>query len=501
MNYNASELLLRNSGKGLEDKPALLFENTEIYYSQLIDEAKRIANIFRNRSIPEGSYIMVLMYDKPSFLTSFFAGLMTGCKMVLTNPNLSAEDYEYFLKDTQAKALIVDFPLYFKIKKIRQNCPELEHVFVLGSKAGENIDGVYNFETEIQKSSTDLSIADTREEDIAFVLYTSGTTGHPKGVVHQHKDLLYAYESYGKNVLQIKRNDIIFSLSKLFFSFGLGNAMVFPFSVGATSLLSPTWATATQVVELIEKYKPTILTALPSLYLSLLSVPNLKERNLSSLRLCISSGEKLSEYLRKKWKETCEQEIIDVLGSTEMFNSYLSRGEIVPGFEVKLINSENQEVRPGESGVMMVRGITSAPYYLNKPEKTAFTMREGWIYTGDIFHQDINGSYHFDGRSDDLLKVGGQWVYPLEIEHVLIQHPAIKECLVIGENDEAGLTQLKALIVLEENQSSIEKQNLFSDFKKFLMSKVAPYKHPKEYRIVEALPKTSTGKIKRVNKK
>lgn len=493
-NYNASEVLFSNLE---EDRIAITCEGKDVNYKELKVQSNQAGNLFKNLNIPPRSVIVMLLESRPIFPITFFGGVKAGYIMAIVAPHLKPEEYQFLFNENHAKAIVVDAKLYFKIKTIE--CPELKHVIVYGA----DIDKTHNFEKLMSESSPELSTAPTTESDPAFIIYTSGTTGHPKGVVHLHRSIPYSIENFGKHVLEIRTDDIMLCLSKLFFAFGFNNSLSIPFSVGARTLLIPEWFTADMAFDLIEKYRPTIFCAVSSFYRSLLTSLHAKTRDLSSIRLFISSGEKLPLAIFKEWYESYGIEIVECLGSTEMLTAYVSNfsgevhpgssGRTVPGYEIKLVDQEEREVKRGESGIMMVRGGSSAAFYLNHPEKTKATMRGNWIFSNDKFHQDEEGYFYYEGRSDDMFKVSGQWVSPIEVEHVLLDHPAVKECLVRGMRDQSDLIKLEALVVLHQNFLSIDKAEL----QNFLKAKLAPYKCPQEIRFVDELPKTATGKLKR----
>ena len=296
---------------------------------------------------------------------------------------------------------------------------------------------------------TELDEVDTHPDEMAFWMYSSGSTGRPKGVVHLHHDARYTYESYGRRVLGIRESDVVFSPPKIFFAYGFGNAITFPFSVGATVVLHPGRPDADAVYDVIERHRPTILFGLPTLYNALIVHPGAERRDLSSLRLCISAAETLSQEMFAEWERRHGLRIVEGLGSTEVLHIYISNrlerqkpgasGARVPGYEIKLCDPEGHTVPVGEPGIMWVRGDSNAPFYWNRPDKTRETMREGWIYTGDRFREDADGYYWFEGRADDLVKVSGQWVHPLEVERALAEHPNVRECAVLAVEDENRL--------------------------------------------------------------
>lgn len=500
--FNASELLFHNIDVGRGANIAIYHNDKAITYAQLAENANRAGSLFQSLNIPQKSLIIILMNDKPEYAAAFFGGLKAGYVMVPLNTTFQSEDYKQILNNNQAQAIVVDSILYSKISGIKDQCPNLKHVIVVGPE----IDSTLNYDKLLLKSSSKLTPVQTLSDDMAIVMYSSGSTGTPKGTVHLHKDMQYIAQTTGKHVYNIQPNDIIFSISKLYFAFGLGNSFTFPFSVGASAILLSGWGTPENVFDHIEKYKPTIFCSVPSFYLTLLHTPNAKNRDLHSLRLCISSSEKMPSTVYEEWYKTFGLEIIEGIGSTEMLHIFIANrpgkvnirsiGQIIPGYDAKIVNEEGKEVGPNEIGVMMVKGGSSAPYYLNNPEKSKETMRGEWIYTNDQFHKDDEGYFYYDGRADDMYKIAGQWVSPIEVEHILLTIPAIKDCVVTVTKDNLDNIKSKALLILNSSES-IAKDQVLKEIKQHLKSRLPPYKHPQEYEFVENFPMTSTGKKKR----
>jgi benzoate-CoA ligase family protein len=358
----------------------------------------------------------------------------------------------------------------------------------------------------IEPQSDDLPEAATHRDEMAFWMYSSGSTGRPKGVVHLHHDAPHTHAAYAERVLGIRESDVVFSPPKIFFAYGFGNSLTFPFSVGASTVLLPGRPDPESVFDTIEKHRPTLFFGLPTLYNALLSHPGSRKRKLSSLRLCLSAAETLSGDLFAEWQQRYGLAIVEGLGSTELLHIYLSNrvdlqkpgasGARVPGYELKLTDPEGSAVAPGESGVLWVRGDSQAPLYWNRPDKTAETMRDGWIYTGDRFGVDEDGFYFFQGRVDDLIKVSGQWIYPLEVERCLAEHPAVKECAVLGMEEENRLMTLVAFVALKEPISTQDDVTTRS-LQDYVKAKLTPYKYPRRVRYLDSLPKTGTDKIDR----
>lgn len=499
--YNASEVLFHNLDAGRGDKVAIYCGDETFTYAQLAEMANRVGNALKDLDIEAGSRLMMLLLDTPAFPATFFGAIRAGIIPIPVNTVLQAHDYEYFLKDSGAKVVVVSEMLCPKIEAVRANCPDLEHVIVVGGAAAD----MHNWDALLAGASPDLEAINTHKDDPAFWLYSSGSTGFPKGVVHLQHDIPYTVETYAKLAMGIREDDITFSASPAFHAYGLGNNVTFPYSVGASTVLFPGRRTPEVVFEHIDRYKPTLFFTAPTLYAAMLALSDAEERDVSSLRLCISAGEALPPELFHQWRERFGVEILDGIGSTELLHIFISNlpgrvkpgssGVPVPGYDAKIVDENGDPAPQGESGDLLIRGDSAAPFYWNRPEKTAQTMRGEWIFTGDRYHQDGEGYLFYDGRSDDMLKVGGQWVSPIEIENTLIEHPAVLESAVVAARDEVNLVKPKAYIILHEGHQPGEA--LVRELQTFVKSKIAPYKYPRMVEFVTELPKTATGKIQR----
>ena len=350
-----------------------------------------------------------------------------------------------------------------------------------------------------------LEAAPTSRDDVAFWLYSSGSTGFPKGAVHLHHDMVVCQETYAKQVLGIRETDRVYSVAKLFFAYGLGNAGYFPMGVGAQSVLSPHRPTPESAFEVLTRHRPTIFFGVPTLYAGMLAVKEADKRyDLSALRLCVSAGEALPDEIYRRWRERFGVEIIDGIGTTEILHIFLSNrpgaakpgstGLPVPGYEAIIVDDEGRPVKRGDIGNLRVKGDSTMAYYWNKHDRTKETLFGAWIQTGDKYHQDEDGYFWYAGRADDMLKVGGIWVSPIEVEATLIKHPAVLEAAVIGKEDTDRLVKPKAFVVLKEPAGG---GALADELKAFVKDKIAPYKYPRWIEFVPELPKTATGKIQR----
>jgi len=364
---------------------------------------------------------------------------------------------------------------------------------------------VHRWDTWIAAQPTTLVPVDTHRDDMAFWMYSTGSTGRPKGVVHLQHDALYTWLAYGRGVLGLRADDIVFSPPKIFFAYGFGNSLTFAFAAGATTVLLPGRPDPEAVFATLEQARPTVLFALPTLYVALAAHPGAAQRDLSSLRLCVSAAETLSRELFEQWRRNYGLAIVEGLGSTEVLHIYLSNtpqvqkpgasGKRVPGYELRLTDPEGRDVAPGESGILWVRGHSQAPRYWNRPDKTADTMRDSWIYTGDRFRCDADGFHFFEGRADDLVKVSGQWVLPLEVERCLAESPLVRECAVMAVDDANQLKTLAAFVALHDPARAGDRTT--AELQAFVKARLLPYKYPRRVTYVASLPKTGTGKIDR----
>lgn len=500
--YNASTTFIdANLEAGRGNKHAVLCGNRALTYNEIAAMMNQIANALLRIGVQMEQRIMILLPDCPEFAAGFFGCIRIGAVPIPVNTLLASADYEYLLNDSRAVALIVSVPLYAAIEPIRKNLKWLKHIIVTGNAPQDAI----HFNEWIKNESKELAPAETSKDDPCFWLYSSGTTGFPKGAVHLQQDMAYCAENYGKQILNINENDRTFSVAKLFFAYGLGNALYFPFYVGATTILYPGRPHPKATYEVITKYKPTLVYAVPTAYSGLLAVEETSEYDLNSVRLCISAGEALPKAIFERWNTRWGIEILDGIGSTEVLHIYISNrpkelragssGKIVPGYEAKIVDENDQQLAPGEVGNLLIRGESTCAYYWNQKEKTKQTIIGDWIRTGDKYSVDQDGYFWYQGRSDDMLKAGCIWVSPVEVESALMEHPVVLECAVIGCLDKDELIKPKAFVVLREGYTgSLE---LAEELKKHVKGKIAPYKYPRWIEFLDELPKTATGKIQR----
>ena len=505
--YNAARILFDNLAAGRADKAAIVCEDRTFTYAQLGELACRVGNGLAAMGLARGSRVLLVMLDTPEYVAAIFGALRAGFVPVLVNTLSPAELVAYYLSDSGAEAAIVHDSLANLLGHPDVRASRLRDVVVVGEGAVPPLDLVemMRWDAWIHGARAELDEVETHPDEMAFWMYSSGSTGRPKGVVHLHHDAPYTHESYGKRVLGIRESDIVFSPPKIFFAYGFGNAITFPFSVGATTVLHPGRPDADAVYGVIERHRPTILFGLPTLYNALIVHPGAERRDLSSLRLCISAAETLSQEMFAEWERRHGLRIVEGLGSTEVLHIYISNnlerqkpgasGARVPGYEIKLCDPDGNAVQVGEAGIMWVRGDSNAPFYWNRPDKTRETMRDGWIYTGDRFREDADGYFWFEGRADDLVKVSGQWVHPMEVERALAEHPTVRECAVLAVEDENRLMTLRAYVALRP--SHVADTVTTKALQDFVKRALVPFKYPRTIEYLEELPKTGTGKIDR----
>lgn len=493
--YNAASILFDNLKAGRGQKHAVVTETETVTYDQLCVRSCRIGNGLLAMGCKAGDRVLLVLRDSPDYAAAIFGALRAGLVPVLLNTLSPADQMAFFLEDSGARVALIhsEFTDLFAES-------EPEHLVALDEAAGQEW---------VAAQRGELAMADTHRDDMAFWMYSSGSTGRPKGVVHLHHDMAYTVESYAKRVLGIREGDVCFSVPKIFFAYGFGNSISFPFAVGATTALLADRPTPDRIFDVIRTCRPTILFALPTVYTALIKNDGAAMADMSSVRLCISAAEVLSEDVFSAWKDRFGHEIVEGLGSTELLHIYLSNtpekkrlgsaGLRVPGYEMKLTDRDGVAVGPDEEGILWVRGHSSAPCYWNRPDKSAETMRDGWIWTGDKFLVDEEGFHFFKGRADDLIKVSGQWVYPLEIELCLNEHPKVLESAVMGLELGDGRMTLGAVIapMAGETRGDAADADLEGELKRYLQTTLLPFKYPRQVLFQEVLPKTGTDKIDR----
>ena len=500
--YNAAvDFVDRNVEQGRGDKPAFIDPERTLTYGALHGDCARMGRLLAEHHLEAESRIAMLVLDTVDFPVIFLGCIRAGVVPVALNTLLTTDQYEYILADCRARALFISAPLLATVEPILGKLPSLAHVFVVGGTA----DGHHDFGSELAAHAPDCPPAQTCADETAFWLYSSGSTGMPKGVPHVHTSAMETARLYGQDVVGYREDDVVFSAAKLFFAYGLGNALSFPMSVGATTVLWPQRPTPQAVFEQLKSHQITIFGGVPTLYAAMLADPGCTAENGSTrLRRCISAGEALPEELGKTWKKRFGVDILDGVGSTEMLHIFLSNrpddvrygrsGKAVPGYELRLVDESNADVADGEVGELLVRAPSAASGYWNQRAKTQATFIGEWAHTGDKYIRDAQGYYEYCGRTDDMFKVSGIWVSPFEVESALISHSAVLEAAVVAAEDDDGLLKPKAFVVLKEKPAA---DDLFETLKEHVKAKVGPWKYPRWIEFVDDFPKTATGKIQR----
>jgi len=501
--YNAAQTFI-DAHRGVRDERiAIRCQGTSVTYGALADNVDRAGNALKALGIDLEDRVVIHCLDSPAFVYAFFGAIKIGAIPVPTNTLLTAHDLRYILEDSRAVAIVVSAPLLPKVLGIRDQLPRLKAVLVAGGTAE---DGALSFDDALAAADAELSPADTTPDDACFWLYSSGTTGFPKGAVHLQHDMLYCAQTYGTQILRTTENDRHFTVSPLFHAYGLGNGVFFPFHVGASTVLKPERSTPDLVYDLITRERPTVLFTAPTFYAALLAYPEADFRyDLSSLRFAVSAGEALPKPIFDSWKKRFGTEILDGIGSTEMLHIFISNipgearggtsGRVVPGYRAKIVDDDGAEREAGESGHLWVSGDSACAYYWNKHEKTKQTIRGEWLVTGDTYHLDPDGCFTYEGRSDDMLKVSGQWVSPAEVEAALMGHDKVLECAVVGAKDRDELVKPKAYVTLKSGHQGDEA--LAEELKAFVKGHITPYKFPRWIVFTAELPKNAAGKIQR----
>ena len=501
----ASHFVDRNVAEGRGDRIAIECGDERVTYREVARRVNQMACALRHQlHVQPEQRIALILQDTPAFAYSFFGAIKAGIVPVPLNTLWRAKDYQHALNDSAARALVISEALLPQFLAIdRRHIPHLKHVVVLGAPPVDCL----SFDEVMRDSPAECTAEPTHKDAMAFWLYSSGSTGHPKGCVHLQHDMYVCAESYAKGVLGMRASDRCFSAAKLFFAYGLGNALYMPFAVGATAILLPDAPLAPRVYEIIERHKPTLFFSVPTNFGMLLA----HERrgggdfDLSSVRHAVSAGEALPEPIFRRFKDRFNVEILDAIGSTECLHMFIanrpgavrpgSSGQVIPGYEARIVDDDGSPLGPGEMGNLLIKGDSTCAFYWNQHEKTKQTIQGEWIRTGDKYVCDKDGYYWYGGRTDDMLKAGGIWVSPIEIESVLIDHEAVQECAVVGRDDGDGLSKPFAYVVLRSQVAA--SPELAAALQQFVRERLADYKRPRGVEFVSELPKTATGKLQR----
>jgi benzoate-CoA ligase len=479
----------------------------EVTYSDLAALANRVGNALLEQGVSRGERVLIVLPDSAEFVAAFFGSAKIGAVAVPVNPFARASDYIHYIENSEPRAAIVHSDALVEFLPASSERPQMLIVVVGEGEIKTHGVSCARWPEWITPASDQLVPADTSPDDPAFMLYTSGTGGMPKAAVHRHADMLATSQNYAHQVLGLRHDDVTFSTSKLFFAYGLGNGMYFPFSAGASTIFNPQRTTVERVTELVAFHRPTIFFAVPTLYSAILweTAREGHRLDLSSIRLCVSAGEMLPAEIFERWKRKFGLEILDGIGSTEMLHIFISSrpgkckpgscGFPVPGYEVRIVDDGEAAARDGEIGNLWVSGASAFTEYWRIPDLTARTKRGDWVVTGDKFVRDADGYYQYCGRADDMLKVAGMWVSPMEVENALLGHPHVAEVAVVGATDERGLTYAVAYVALHGGFTGTDE--LAAELRGHLKARLVSYKVPREIRFCGELPKTVTGKIQR----
>jgi 4-hydroxybenzoate-CoA ligase len=537
--YNAvSDFVDAHIAAGRGNKVAFVDPERSLTYGDLQARSIRFANALHDLGIDHEQRVALLLNDTVDYPLAFWGTIRAGCVAIPLNVYLTLPQYAYILADCRVRALVVDAALADTIAPVLDKLPRKPVVIVVGgtnaatsswpasgrpstssgdavakgvdgrNKSGHDGGGmaVHHFEDLIAKADATPLTADTMSDEVAFWFYTSGSTGDPKGVKHVHSNLMATAKLFGQGILGITENDVVHSASKLFFAYGLGNALTFPLSVGATAALWPHRPSPEGVFETLKRNRVTIFYGVPSLYTALLAHKDIcKGAGSDRLRLCVSAGEALPAHIGERWREATGVDVLDGLGSTEMLNTFLSNrpgdirygstGRPVPGYEARIVDEHGNELGTDEIGELIVRGPSAGEGYWNQREKSRRTFVGAWTHTGDKYRRDADGYFYYCGRTDDMFKVSGMWVSPFDVEAALVSHEAVLEAAVIGKEDADGLVKPKAFIVLRKGYKADD--GLLETLKHHVKDKAGPWKFPRWIEARDALPRTATGKIQR----
>jgi benzoate-CoA ligase len=491
----------RHLREGRGEKVAIRCGSRALTFADVAGQVNRAGNGLLDLGIREEQRVILLLPDVPEFAVAYFATIKIGAVAVPTSPALREADYTYFLDESRAHALIVHSSVYSQIAPCLAGRKYLRHVIV----CGDYIQGRLSWDPWISSFSPVLESADTSKDDAAFWLWTSGSTGRPKAAVHLHQNWVHCCETYAREILGIRESDVTFSSSKLFHAYGLGNALIFPFYVGASTVLYPGRPQAASILQTVQDEKPTLFFSVPTLYAAMLQETDRTSYDFSSVRLAVSAAEPLPAEIFRRWKDRFGVDILDGIGSTEVLHIYISAsagdvkpgssGQPVPGYDVRIVDSDGRDTPGGAIGDLWVRGPSSAPGYWKRSGLTRNRMRGEWFVTGDKYRRDEDGFYWYAGRADDMFRVSGQWVSPSEVESALIEHDSVLEAAVVAFEEENKLQTTKAFVVLKTGVDA--SPELVRELQDFVKERITPYKYPHRIEILPELPKSAAGKVLR----
>jgi benzoate-CoA ligase family protein len=497
----ASHFIDRHLREGRADRVAILTDGGDrVTYGELAEKVNRAGQALLGLGMVKGDRVLLMIKDAPEFYYAFWGAIKAGLVPVPINTILRAKDYKFMIEDSGCAAVIYSPEFAEEVAPaLSQASPPPANILLT---EGQGV----TLASLIAQASDQLALSPAGPTDDCFWLYSSGSTGAPKGTVHSQRDMVVTSQFFAQGILDIGPDDVFFSAAKLFFAYGLGNGMCFPLWCGGTAVLAAARPTPDSTFGVIEKFKPTLYFGVPTLYAAQLALLEKGKRDLSSLRACCSAGEGLPGDIFRRWQEHTGLEILDGIGSTEVLHIFIcnrrghavpgSSGLLVDGYEARIVDNQGNDLPDGEQGRLLIRGDSNAKYYWNNPAKTASTMLgDGWLDTGDTYYRASDGLFFYCGRNDDMLKVGGIWCSPFEIEGKLIEHPKVLEAAVVGQSDENALVKPAAYIVLKNAEDAGDEMT--AELLKLCKGGLAPYKYPRWITFVEELPKTATGKIQR----
>ena len=486
-------------------RAAIVCGAQQMSYMRLLRQTRKFAGLLGRLGIRAGERVAIAAHDCPEWIVAFLGTAAAGAVAVPVGTLLPPAELKYVLEHSGAVALVLTTDQLAKLRAIEHDLAQLRHCLLIGDATDERADDLLDYHAELS-SASEAPFMPVADDELAFLLYTSGSTGRPKGVMHLHRNLAYTVETYCRQVLQVQPDDRLFSSSRLFFAYGLGNSLSFPLSTGATVILCRERPTPAVISDIFKRERPTIFFAVPAVYRALLEHRRQGQQlNTDSLRFCVSAGEKLPAALYHEWQQVTGRTILDGIGSTEMLQMFISNttaqvtpgssGRVVPGYEAKLLDRAGQEIEGAGTGDLLVKGLSAFSGYWRDAEKTAATFAVEWVRTGDIYRRDAEGNYWCEGRSDDLFKVKGLWIAPVEIEEALLTSPDVAEAAVVPGSDSDGMTTVVAYVVLKGAAHGDE--NAAERIRAHTTEQLPPYKRPAQLHFVNELPRTATGKLQR----